>query len=93
MSQPCDEHAMAQIELYAHLEQQASAISPIPPEIEIDSIDDPDFGSMYRVWHGMRLLGTFYRRLDGFYISQPVNSNQVQEWATDTEAIEAIVTA
>jgi hypothetical protein len=91
MPQPCDEQAIAQIKLFAELEQQAITISPIPPEIEIDSIQDSDFGALYRVWLGMRLIGTFYRRDNGFYVSQPINSRYRQQWATDTEAIDSII--
>lgn len=85
--------AEAHAEIFTELEQQAVAVSPIPPQLEIDSIEDPDFGALYRVWLGMSLMGTFYQRLDGLYTSQPINSAQRQRWATSTEAIEAILAA
>ncbi|MEH2133755.1 MAG: hypothetical protein V7K86_24725 [Nostoc sp.] len=64
-------------------------------QYEIDSTDDV-FGTLYRVWggeKGINLLGTFYQSLDGFWISQPCNTTQRGSWATDTQAINAIVTA
>lgn len=85
-----NEFNLAHIELFAKLEKQAAAASSIPPEIEIDSINDADFGSLYRVWLGMKLLGTFYKRLDGFWISQPFHTSSRKVWATDSEAITAI---
>lgn len=51
-----DEQTIAQAELNAHIEAQAQEIAP---EIEIDSTLDSDFGTLYRVWHGSHLLGTF----------------------------------
>ncbi|MCC5640361.1 hypothetical protein LC593_31920 [Nostoc sp. CHAB 5844] len=62
---------------------------------EIDSVDDI-FGKLYRVWggeKGINLLGTFYQNLDGFWISQPCNTTQRSEWATDTKAVNAILAA
>jgi hypothetical protein len=31
--------------------------------VQIDSIPDPDFGEMYRLWNGSTLMGTFYRKI------------------------------
>ncbi|MEH2055140.1 MAG: hypothetical protein V7K97_02940 [Nostoc sp.] len=40
------------------MKQQAEDIAP---EFEVDSVDDADFGALYRLWSGMRLLGTLRR--------------------------------
>ncbi len=45
------------------------------PEIEIDRGSDV-FGTLYRVWRGMNLLGTFYQAIDGNWISQPCDTTQ-----------------
>ncbi|MBR8839985.1 MAG: hypothetical protein DSM106950_39805 [Stigonema ocellatum SAG 48.90 = DSM 106950] len=53
-----DSQFIAQAELDAYIEAQSQEIAP---EIEIDSICDRDFGTLYRVWHGCQFLGTFYQ--------------------------------
>jgi hypothetical protein len=85
-----NEFNLAHVELFAELEKQAAAVSSILPEIEIDSLHDEDFGSLYRVWLGIKLLGTFYKRDDGFWISQPFHTSNREAWVTDSEAIAAI---
>ena len=53
-----------------------STIRTASPEIEIDSDIDADFGVLYRVWHGIDLIGTFYRAIDDDkWVVQPCNSN------------------
>jgi hypothetical protein len=67
-----DAQVLAQLELEQYIEQQAQDIAP---EFEIDAIHDSDFGNLYRVWSGMRLLGTFYcADSDGLWVAQPCNS-------------------
>ncbi|MEH2458294.1 hypothetical protein [Nostoc sp.] len=86
-----DAQAIAQLELSIQLHQQSEQSA----YYEIDSIPD-DFGDLYRVWggeKGINLLGTFYQRLDGFWVSQPFNTIQRSSWETDSEAINAILTA
>ena len=40
---------------------------------EIDAIHDSDFGTLYRVWSGCKLLGTFYRAdSDGLWVAEGV---------------------
>ncbi|MDF5725171.1 MAG: hypothetical protein PUP91_32920 [Rhizonema sp. PD37] len=69
-----DELSIAQAELSAYIEAQAQAIAP---EIEIDSVIDIDFGTLYRVWEGHRLQGTYYHALDGKWVVQSnYNSNR-----------------
>jgi hypothetical protein len=64
-----DAQTLAQFELEEYIEQQAQEIAP---EFEIDSVHDADFGTLYRVWQGMKLLGTFYRAdIDGLWVAQP----------------------
>lgn len=64
-------------------------------QYEIDSVDDI-FGALYRVWggnKGINLLGTFYQNIDGFWISQPCNSDERLPRHSDTQAINAILAA
>ena len=78
-----DEQEIAQSELDQYIEQQAQEVAP---EIEIDSVELVS-GTLYRVWNSYHFLGTFYQSLDGLWISQPYNTTQRGNWATDTEAI------
>ena len=64
-----DAQVLAQLELEQYINEQAQNIAP---EFEIDCMDDADFGALYRVWSGMKLLGTFYRAdADGLWVAQP----------------------
>jgi hypothetical protein len=47
-----DAQVLAQLELEQYVEEQAQELAP---EFEIDSVDDADFGTLYRVWSGMKL--------------------------------------
>jgi hypothetical protein len=67
-----DNQASAQSEFEEYIEQKADAVAP---EFEIDSILN-DFGELYRVWYGSRLLGTFYQNLEGKWIAQPCNRDE-----------------
>ncbi|MEI2582579.1 hypothetical protein [Scytonema sp. PRP1] len=67
-----DNQASAQSEFEEYIEQKAD---PVAPEFEIDSIPD-DFGELYRVWYGSRLLGTFYQNLEGKWIAQACNRDE-----------------
>lgn len=63
-----DAQALAQLELNQYVEERAVSIVPF----EIDSLQDGDFGTLYRLWQGMNLLGTFYRAdSDGLWVAQP----------------------
>jgi frataxin-like iron-binding protein CyaY len=84
-----DELSLAQAELDQYIEIQAAVIAP---EIEIDSVELVS-GTLYRVWKSYHFLGTFYQSLDGLWISQPYNTTQRASWATDTQAVNAILTA
>ncbi|MEH2034045.1 MAG: hypothetical protein V7K67_31305 [Nostoc sp.] len=84
-----DAQAIAQLEFAIHLTQQSENTA----YYEIDSTDDI-FGKLYRVWggeKGINLLGTFYQNLDGFWVSQPCNTSARGSWATDTQAVNAIL--
>ncbi len=86
-----DAQAIAQFHLNLHLTEQSDEAA----EYEIDSTNDI-FGILYRVWggeKGINLLGTFYQALDGFWISQPCCTTQRSRWATDGEAVSAILAA
>ncbi|MDF5720228.1 MAG: hypothetical protein PUP91_07030 [Rhizonema sp. PD37] len=50
-------------------------IESLRDDIEVDSVSDPDFGLMYRVWKSWELLGTFYHALDGKWVAQPSDSD------------------
>jgi hypothetical protein len=63
-----DASALVQLELKHYAEEQAATSAPF----EIDSLHDSDFGTLYRLWQGMNLLGTFYRAVsDGKWVAQP----------------------
>lgn len=67
-----DAQGLAQLELNRYVDSQAQELAP---EFEIDAVHDIDFGTLYRVWQGMKLLGTFYRAdIDGLWVAQPVES-------------------
>lgn len=86
-----DNQAIAQSQLNLHLTEQSEQFA----YYEIDSTDDI-FGKLYRVWggeKGINLLGTFYQSLEGCWISQPCCTTLRDSWATDTQAIAAIVAA
>jgi hypothetical protein len=91
MPQLFDTITSAQIELFTELEAQAAMFSPILPEVEVDQDPDSDFGALYRVWLGMRLLGTFYQDLSGAWISQPLNIIDRLSHVTSEEAVAYIV--
>ena len=50
-------------------------IESLSNDIEVDSVSDPDFGLLYRVWKSWELLGTFYHALDGKWVAQPCESD------------------
>ncbi|HAX76188.1 MAG TPA: hypothetical protein DCY88_10210 [Cyanobacteria bacterium UBA11372] len=86
-----DNQALSQFQLNLYLSEQSQRAA----EYEIDSVDDL-FGTLYRVWgghQGINLLGTFYQNLDGFWISQPCNTKKRSSWATDIQAVTAILNA
>ncbi|MEI2578044.1 hypothetical protein [Scytonema sp. PRP1] len=60
------------------------------PEIKIDTVNDI-FGELYRIWEGIKLLGTFYQSLEGFWVSQSCNSTTSLKWLTKDEAIASII--
>ncbi len=60
------------------------------PEIQIDTVNDI-FGELYRIWEGIKLIGTFYQSLEGFWVSQPCYSTQSLKWLTKDEAIASII--
>jgi hypothetical protein len=62
-----DAQVLAQPELEQYVKEQATSIP-----FEVDSLQDGDFGTLYRLWQKMNLLGTFYRAdLDGKWVAQP----------------------
>ena len=65
-----DEQEIAQLEFEQHIEQQAAVIAP---EIEVDSVQDEVFGTLYRVWNSYHFLGSFYQSWDGRWVAQPCN--------------------
>ena len=88
-----------QQELERYLDWQVQQIAPdvsetkIKPEIaktEIDAIPDI-FGTLYRVWDGMILLGTFYENLDGRWVVQSCNREDILIVGTSLQAHIAVV--
>ncbi|KYC40732.1 hypothetical protein WA1_24135 [Scytonema hofmannii PCC 7110] len=46
--------------------------------VEIEGDPDEDFGTLYKLWHGMKLLGTFYRTVfSGKWVARPAQTNDV----------------
>lgn len=82
------EQELAQTELEAHIEQQAQDLAP---EFEIDSDEDEDFGTLYRIWKSWQLIGTFYQDLDNRWVAQPVGHEITQRFETDQNAILVII--
>ncbi|MBU7587017.1 MAG: hypothetical protein KAF91_29900 [Nostoc sp. TH1S01] len=86
-----DAQAIAQFQLNLYIFEQSEELA----EYEIDSVSDV-FGDLYRVWggtKGINLLGTFYQTIDGNWVVQPCHTTQCSNWATDTQAINAILSA
>ena len=84
-----DSQAIAQFELDQYLERQSQELAP---EFEIDSVEDPDFGSLYRLWKDMALLGTFYHTKDGKWVAQPCCSDIRPRLNTEVQAQLIIIT-
>ncbi|MEA5595693.1 hypothetical protein [Rivularia sp. UHCC 0363] len=79
-----DAQGLAQLELEQYVEEQAQEIAP---EFEIDAVHDSDFGTLYRVWQGMNLLGTYYRAdIDGLWVAQPCCSEKRPRCETPEQA-------
>ncbi|NJO62221.1 MAG: hypothetical protein HC836_29540 [Richelia sp. RM2_1_2] len=79
-----DAQALAQFELEEYIEEQAQELAP---EFEIDAVHDSDFGTLYRVWQGMNLLGTYYRAdIDGLWVAQPIETEKRPRCETPEQA-------
>ncbi len=79
-----DAQALAQLELEQYVQEQAQDIAP---EFEIDAVRDRDFGTLHRVWQGMKLLGTFYRAdSDGLWVAQPCKCEKRPRCETPEQA-------
>ncbi len=85
-----DSQALAQFDLDRYIEQQSQELAP---EFEIDSVEDSDFGSLYRLWKGMALLGTFYEDSEGRWVAQPCCSDIRLRLNTPEQAQLVIITA
>ncbi|MBW4511759.1 MAG: hypothetical protein KME64_35440 [Scytonematopsis contorta HA4267-MV1] len=62
-----DAQRIAQLELDEYIKQQAAVIAP---ELEVDAVRDTNFQLLYRVWFGIKPIGTFYHDIDGAWIAQ-----------------------
>ncbi|OKH31170.1 hypothetical protein NIES2101_41795 [Calothrix sp. HK-06] len=62
-----------------------------PREYEIDSVEDSDFGALYRLWFGWNLLGSFYQALDGKWVAQPSLIVCEERFDTAEKAQQAII--
>jgi hypothetical protein len=47
-------------------------------QAEIDAVPDSDFGNLYRVWQGTRILGTFYESMSGDWVAR--SSGSTESW-------------
>ncbi|MBW4674699.1 MAG: hypothetical protein KME52_11915 [Desmonostoc geniculatum HA4340-LM1] len=65
---------------------QATAQTELAPDFEIDSVEDEDFGTLYRLWKSYHFLGSFYQNLDGKWTAQPSNTDCKQECDTEYQA-------
>jgi hypothetical protein len=68
-------------------EQFSKTFQQLSPEFEIDAKEDKDFGSLYRLWKGLQLVGTFYKALDGKWVVQSAKAEVSGRFSTDTQAI------
>ncbi|MFB2769824.1 hypothetical protein ACE1AT_11125 [Pelatocladus sp. BLCC-F211] len=85
-----DIQAIAQSELDNYIEQQAFELAP---EFEVDGVKDEDFGTLYRLWKGTQLLGTFYQDLNSKWVAQPFNSDFRPRLNTSEQAQLVIIAA
>ncbi|BAZ19034.1 hypothetical protein NIES4071_109190 (plasmid) [Calothrix sp. NIES-4071] len=63
----------------------------LPNEYEVDSVEDSDFGPLYRLWKGWNLLGSFYQALDGKWVAQPSLITCEERFDTALIAQQAII--
>ncbi len=63
----------------------------LPNEYEVDSVEDLDFGALYRLWFGWNLLGSFYQALDGKWVAQPSLITCEERFDTAEKAQQAII--
>ncbi len=90
---------LSQQELERYLYWQAQLIAPdtsniqVKPEMvrtEIDALPEV-FGTLYRVWDEMILLGTFYENLEGKWVAQPCNRESRLIVNTSEQAHAAVI--
>jgi hypothetical protein len=52
-------------------------VQQVETVFEVDTVHSSDFGTMYRLWQGWNLLGTFYYSdKDNTWVTQPSCSNR-----------------
>ena len=66
-------------------------LQQLPNEYEVDSVEDSDFGALYRLWKGWNLLGSFYQALDGKWVAQPSLIKCEERFDTAEKAQQAII--
>jgi hypothetical protein len=77
---------LATVDTQVILDSQSSLHVDLAPNYEIDSVEDEDFGTLYRLWKTYHFLGSFYQKLDGKWIAQPANSDCRSECDTEYQA-------
>ncbi len=85
-------HSLALIMTQIVLEHQV--VVPeirVSDEYEIDGVEDTDFGTLYRLWKGWNLLGTFYQDLEGKWVAQPSLYSCEKRFNTAPEAQQEII--
>jgi hypothetical protein len=62
-------------------------IEELLEECEVDGKPDREFSTLYRLWHGMKLLGTFYRPVfSDKWLARPSSGNGVFDGDTEEDA-------
>lgn len=71
-----DEQAQTQEAIEEEVDELLPAFAAeLPAGYEIDSVNDAEFGKLYRIWYSFYLCGTFYQEPEGYWIPQPVHSD------------------
>jgi hypothetical protein len=59
-------------------------------ELEIDSTEDADFGTLYRLWKNSHFVGSFYQALNGKWVAQTSCGQVNGKFDTEEQVILAL---